>query len=359
MRPLGGIIFGGIADRYGRKTPFVVIMLLMACSTLFIGLLPTAEHIGMLAPIMLIIFRIIQGISFGAELPAAITIISEYSSKKNTGFYSSLVISGTSVGATLASIVLMLVTTVLNSEDMNAWGWRIPFILGGILAVVSYAIRRKFEETPAFQRIQQHKKKEGFFSPFLEVIKEYRKQMILCTILNFLTSSFIIMNIYFPTFLKIFFGYPSDQIFQAMTISILGGIPIVIALGWLGDKFTQEKILCISLSLFLLFGYFGFKILYNKNFISLLMFIFLQQTYTCAFISCTLPITAIIFPTRIRFTGLGICYNLAYVIASLIPVLLTQIFEIYSNAIIVFYILSFFCIIIMYTLIKSKKLLNN
>ena len=358
-RPLGGVIFGVIGDRLGRKMSFVTIMLLMGCSTLLIGLLPTAAHIGVMAPIILVILRVIQGISIGAELPAAITIISEYNPRKRTGLHSSLVISSTGIGAGLASIVLMILTTYLDSEDMNLWGWRIPFILGGVLAIISYTIRRRLQETPAFQLIKEERKKTPFFSPILELFKNYRTEMLVCMVLNLHTSTLVIMNIYFSTYLKIFFEYSSSQIFQAMTLTLLGITPILVFLGWLGDRYNQENILYVSLLIFVIFGYFEFQLLYNQNFISLVGFLFFQQVFTCASISSTLPITAMIFPTQMRFTGLGVCYNLAYVMASLVPLLLTQIFTIYLNAMIVFYSLSFLSVIMIYVLIKFKKMLNH
>jgi MHS family proline/betaine transporter-like MFS transporter len=358
-RPLGGIIFGVIADRTGRKASFIVIMLLMAFSTLLIGLLPTANQIGVFAPIFLTILRLIQGISFGAELPGAITIINEYARKNDTGLHSGFVISSTGIGAALASIVLMILTTSLSPQDMKEWGWRIPFIFGGILAIISYITRSRLEETPAFQLIQEQRKNSSFFSPFLELIKEYKKEIGVCIMLNFLTSSLVIMNIYYYTYLKTFFNYSDSHIFQAVTISILGVTPILPFLGRLGDKYGRDRVLLISIFLFIGFGYFVFHILNNEEFFSLLGFLFFQQVFTCASITSTLPITAAIFPTRIRFTGIGICYNFAYVVASLIPVFLTYIFKIYPNPMIVFYSLvaiSFSAAIILFS---NNKTLNQ
>ncbi|PCH55749.1 MAG: MFS transporter, partial [Legionellales bacterium] len=151
FRPLGGIFFGLLADRFGRKKSFLTVMLIMASATFGIGLLPTYSSIGGMAVVLLIICRILQGISFGAEIPGAITIVSEFNAK-NKGIHCGLVISSTAIGSTLAALVLYLLSSNLDKDIMAAWGWRIPFLLGGLLAVVSYVMRSKLRETPEFTR---------------------------------------------------------------------------------------------------------------------------------------------------------------------------------------------------------------
>ncbi|MDD3266572.1 MAG: MFS transporter [Burkholderiales bacterium] len=152
FRPLGGIIFGYIGDKFSRKLSFTNSILIMSLSTLSIAFIPNAEHIGVLATILLITLRLVQSFSVGGEIPAGIIMAYEMSNDKQKALNTNIVIAGTNIGIVVASII----SSLLIESSENAW--RIPFIIGGCIGLISYAIRKKISESNIFIPNQQHQK---------------------------------------------------------------------------------------------------------------------------------------------------------------------------------------------------------
>ena len=160
-RPLGGTVIGMISDIYGRKKAFLLIMLMMAFSTFAIGLLPTYNTYGIISPILLILCRLVQGISFGAELPGASVIVNEFSQNNGIkGRLFSILLSSTSLGSLVALLVLTVLTQNFSDIEIKNGLWRLPFLLGGGLAIISFYIRKQISETPEFLLIQAQVKTE-------------------------------------------------------------------------------------------------------------------------------------------------------------------------------------------------------
>lgn len=174
-RPLGGIIFGHFGDRIGRKTALVTTMIIMGVVTVLIGLMPSTAQIGVIAPISLLILRIIQGIAVGGEWAGAALMAIEHAPANKRVFAASFANAGGPAGAILATLTMSLMS-VLTGDAFIEWGWRIPFLISGALIAVGLYIRLKVAETPAFQKMDKeaHKKK----APLAEVIKNYKKPVI-------------------------------------------------------------------------------------------------------------------------------------------------------------------------------------
>ena len=155
IRPFGALLFGRIGDRIGRKYTFLITILLMGLSTFLVGVLPSYEAIGIAAPIMLIVLRLLQGLAMGGEYGGAATYVAEYAPQHRRGFYTSWIQTTASVGLLLSLLVIMGIRSLVGEEAFVDWGWRIPFLISVLLLAISVWIRMNLEESPAFQQIKE------------------------------------------------------------------------------------------------------------------------------------------------------------------------------------------------------------
>ncbi len=321
IRPLGGMLFGHFADRFGRKKTFLVSLSIMAIATFAIGCLPIYAEIGWLAPMLLIICRILQGLAFGAELPGAATFLIEHVHESNRGTHIGLVLSGVSLGAMLGSVVIYILNTVFTPVQMLNLGWRIPFWLGGGLAVLSFWLRSRLQETPMFL----HARNKVLSHPILSALRHHPKQILLGFMITLFSACFILFGVSMPAYLHQFYNYSIDIVYFYIALGFIWAALILPLFGWLSDRIGRSKMLAIT-ALILIFGsYFLFGILTLRTEYALAIFILLYQAFIAALATCYMTTLPEIFPTSVRFTGVAICYNLAYTIASLTPLVLTEI----------------------------------
>ncbi len=309
-RPLGGLFFGMVGDVWGRKKTFVSVMLLMALSTLAIGLIPTSNSFPIVAPLLLLFFRLLQGVSFGAELPCAITVVCEFAEKKGQGRDCGFVVSSVGIGSALGSLVLFMHTFFFTREEMLAFGWRLPFVIGGVLAIASYFIRSRLEETPEFK--PQH---SGFFGPVSQLLKEHKLSIILGMGRTLLASSLVIFTLYLPAYVS-----SSQNVYFAMTMGMLWSAFCLPLAGKVADHFGFERVLQTVSIAFTVLVPFLFMLLKAGH---VLTFVLLCQTMIAFASASLLPSLASSFPTHVRFTGVGLCYNLTYSLMALSPMLYT------------------------------------
>jgi MHS family metabolite:H+ symporter-like MFS transporter len=168
-RPLGGVIFGHFGDKLGRKTMLVVTLMIMGVATFLIGLIPTYAQIGIGAPILLLLMRVMQGIGLGGEWGGAVLMAYEYAPKEKRGFYASLPQIGLAIGLCLASGVVAVLSSLLSDEQFMAWGWRAAFLLSGVMVVVGMYIRLSVQETPEFAAVKAHNAELRI--PFIDMIR--------------------------------------------------------------------------------------------------------------------------------------------------------------------------------------------
>lgn len=354
-RLTGGIVFGMFADKYGRRRNMIFSMGMMAAATVAIGLLPTAQQIGVLAPIILTLLRFVQGLSFGTELTTSVVFLKEYTSVspttnapifklygenhasqnakaegekiidklKSSGLRISLVISSTSIGALLSTFVMYLMTKWFSAEEMKDFGWRIPFLLGGTLAIVGYFMRHGLPET-MFSKGSKEVPTEDYTTASRYMAKNIWTIVAgICLVL--FPASLITNNLYFPYLLNKFFAYNTSDVFFAITLSLLFAIICSPLWGKLIDA-KGEKFTLFSAALILGTGYgYSFYSLNSGNFINLLVFLLLHQALITNTINLCLNYLTQIFPSNVRCTAVATCYNFAFFLSVFNPMIVESV----------------------------------
>ncbi|SEN54123.1 MFS transporter, MHS family, proline/betaine transporter [Terribacillus saccharophilus] len=313
MRPVGGIIFGKIGDKLGRKVVLTTTIILMAFSTLLIGLLPTYDQIGIWAPILLLIARIIQGFSTGGEYAGAMVYIAESSPDNKRNILGSGLEIGTLTGYILASLVASLLFIVLSDEQMASWGWRLPFLLGLPLGLVGMYLRKSLEESPIFENeLSNNEGQEQEEESFLSILKNHKKDIIVCfvAVAFFNVTNYMLLS-YMPSYLDEIIGLSSTVGTILITLVMIIMVPLTLMFGRLSDKIGNKTVFLIGLGGLTLLSAFAFYLV-NLNglvFVSIGILILgvLLATYEGS-IPGSLPT---MFYTDIRYRTLSVTFNVS------------------------------------------------
>ncbi|MFJ6413448.1 MFS transporter [Terribacillus saccharophilus] len=313
MRPVGGIIFGKIGDRLGRKVVLTTTIILMAFSTLLIGLLPTYDQIGIWAPILLLTARIIQGFSTGGEYAGAMVYIAESSPDNKRNILGSGLEIGTLTGYILASLVASLLFIVLSDEQMASWGWRLPFLLGLPLGLVGMYLRKSLEESPIFENeLSNNEGQEQEEESFLSILKNHKKDIIVCfvAVAFFNVTNYMLLS-YMPSYLDEIIGLSSTVGTVLITLVMIIMVPLTLLFGRLSDKIGNKTVFLIGLGGLTLLSAFAFYLV-NLNglvFVSIGILILgvLLATYEGS-IPGSLPT---MFYTDIRYRTLSVTFNVS------------------------------------------------
>lgn len=321
-RPIGGMLFGHFGDTFGRKKTFVATVILMAIPTFLIGVLPTYHSIGLWASSLLIVLRILQGLSLGGEIPGALVFIAETVVKERRGLAIGLILIGINSGMLLGSLLGAWVTH-LDNQHLMTWGWRIPFCLGGLLGVVSYILRKRMQETELFMTLLAEQKHVQI--PFKEILLRYPLKVIQGIFVVSLGATMVsVFYLFMPTYLSIYFHYPLSKLLTLNTINILIFSLPVLLMGHLSDRYGRKIIIYVGLAFFIVATYPLFLLFKDNNFNLVIM-----VTMICSlFASCVTGVFPCLltelYPTKIRYSGTAICYGVGFgVVGGLIPLLVT------------------------------------
>lgn len=306
-RPLGGILFGHFGDKLGRKGVLVTSMMLMGGTTVAIGLLPTTATIGIAAPVLLTVFRVIQGLAVGGEWGGAMLIALEHAPSKRRGFAASFANMGGPAGAVLATVV-MSVFTLLPDDQFISWGWRIPFLLSAVLVFIGLVVRMKVQETPIFQELQD--KADERKVPLLEVISKYPKNLTLGVLAGM--SSYTVqglMTVWAISYV-IDSGLDSTHVLWVKALGAASTVVVVWFASQLSDRFGRRPVMVAGM---LMGALFAFPIMYLLDLTSLWAFA-LALILTQGLVQGTIfgpfgAFCAEMFPTHIRYTGASLVYQ--------------------------------------------------
>ncbi len=307
MRPLGGWLFGYLADRYGRRLSLTLSVVCMCFGSLVIAATPTFATIGIFAPVMLAIARIIEGLSLGGEYGASATYLSEIADPNHRGFYSSFQYVTLIGGQLTAIIVLLLLQKVfLTQEELYAWGWRIPFVIGAMLAIFAAVMRRDMHETEAFVAA----KKAATPAGSIRALLQYPKEVLLVVGLTAGgTAAFYTFTTYMQTFVKLSVGLTADQTTYVIFGSLLFATLLQPIYGALSDRIGRKPLL-------IFFGLGGtlatvpilMTLHSTKSPFAAFLLICAAWLFVAGYTSINAVVKAELFPTNIRALGVGLPY---------------------------------------------------
>lgn len=312
MRPLGGLLVGSFADRYGRKAAMTFTIILMGAGSLLLAVTPTYETAGVLAPVILTLARLIQGLSVGGEFAAATTFLVESAPPGRRGLYSSFQYISTTIGQLLASGLAALLAVSLSKADMSSYGWRIPFVIGAVLSLVGLWIRKGADETSAVAgEIQQGKVERPKMFEFL--VRYPTKAAMIVGITMAGTVAYYTWTTFLPTYAQQNVGFDEAQSLTVGTISLVFFMILQPLLGMLSDRVGRRPML-------ITFGV-AFVVLpvpllgtLDNTFASLLIIQCVGMVFLGCFTSVSAAVNSELFPTRVRASGAGFPYSLTVAI---------------------------------------------
>lgn len=312
VRPLGGIVMAHFGDLLGRKKMFTLSILLMALPTLAIGILPTYETLGIMAPILLLLMRVLQGAAIGGEVPGAWVFVSEHVPYKKIGIACGTLTSGLTLGILLGSIVATLINTTMTREAIHNGGWRIPFFIGGIFGLCAMYLRRWLQETPVFLEMQKRKALAEEM-PLKSVVANHKRAVIVSMLLTWMLSAGIVVLILMtPVWLQTQLHIAPAQTLKANSIAI-----VMLSLGCLGygmaiDRFGASKVFIFGSLFFAICSwmFYNMVVAYPEY-----LFVLYAVTGLSVGIVGAVPYVMVrAFPAEVRFTGLSFSYNVSYAI---------------------------------------------
>lgn len=314
IRPIGGVLFAHIGDRIGRKKTLVITLSLMGGATVLIGCLPTYEHIGVWAPILLILLRVIQGLGIGGEWGGALLLAYEYAPANRKGLFGSVPQVGVTLGMLLATMAVSLMA-MLPEEDFLSWGWRVPFVLSAGLVFLGLWIRHGLDETPDFKKA----KASGNVSkmPVVETLRNHWREVLIAAGLKVVeTAPFYIFSTFVVSYAVNNLGYQKVSALNAVMIGALVASLMIPVMGWLSDRIGRKRVYIGGILAIALFIVPYFMLLDTRT----------QWGITVAtvigFGVLWAPVTAVlgtlsseIFSTRVRYTGITLGYQLGAALA--------------------------------------------
>lgn len=355
FRPIGGLILGIYSDRYGRKPALILMIMMMGVSTVLIGLTPSYATIGISATLLIIFARILQGISVGGEFGGATAMLIEYAPKDKQMFYASFQTFAQSLATFLAAGLGLLMVTMLEPEQAEQWGWRVLFLLGGIIAPIGLYIRSRVPETPAFLKAQ--KNNIIVKSPLKEVLTKHKKELIAgLGLVAIGGSANYVWFVYMTFFVVHELQLPIEDIFLS---DLIAGVILMVVIFFTG-KYCQRlgafKVLICGI---VLFGITAYPLLAyvveQPNFVRLIIAQSIGACFMGLIWAPTPGIFAGLFPPQVRATGMSLSYNVGVIIFGAMAVpLLTVVTEYTGDKLVPAYYLSF-CAVLSLLLINYSK----
>jgi MFS family permease len=321
-RPLGGIIMAHFGDLIGRKRMFTLSILLMALPTLLIGLLPTYAVLGIGAPLALLGLRILQGAAIGGEVPGAWVFVAEHVPARRVGLACGTLTAGLTAGILLGSLIATAVNKSLTPAEVSDWGWRVPFLLGGIFGIVAMYLRRWLHETPVFAEMQANKALAEEL-PLKTVLRNHKGSVVISMLLTWLLSAGIVVVILMtPTYLQKVHGISPADALTANSLAILALTLGCILYGRLIDAIGSGPTFMLGSLLLAGASYAFYHGLAAGT--DLLVPLYMLAGFAVGIVGAVPYVMVNAFPAVVRFSGLSFSYNVAYAIfGGLTPMLVT------------------------------------
>ncbi|QWK93908.1 glycine betaine/L-proline transporter ProP [Plesiomonas shigelloides] len=364
VRPLGGIFFGALGDKYGRQKILAITIIIMAISTFCIGLIPSYDSIGIWAPILLLLAKLAQGFSVGGEYSGAAIFVAEYSPDKKRGFMGSWLDFGSIAGFVLGAGVVVVLSSVLGEQRFMAWGWRLPFFLALPLGVIGLYLRHALEETPAFQKhsenLQQHSTADAPQPvSFAEIARGHWRSLLSCVGLVIATNvTYYMLLTYMPSYLSHNLHYPEDHGILIIIVVMLGMLFVQPVIGLLSDRFGRRPFVIGGSIGLLLLAVPCFMLITSGSLVLIFAGLLVLAVLLNAFTGVMASSLPAMFPTKIRYSALAIAFNISVLIAGLTPTLSAWLVEVTQNLYMPAYYLMAIAVVGLITGILMKETAN-
>ncbi|WP_151710946.1 MFS transporter [Acinetobacter brisouii] len=355
VRPFGGIFWGYIGDKHGRKYALSWSIMIMTLATMCIALLPNYASIGLFAPFLLLLLRMIQGFSASGEYAGASNFLAEYAPENKKGLYTSLVPASTAAGLLLGSLMSAAMFAWMSESFLHEYGWRIPFLLAAPLGLIGRFIRLKLEDTPEYVAHQKTSHKETF--PIKALFTEYRQPLFRAfAIASLNATAFYLIFSYMPNYLSTELAVNKTESFISSAISLAFYIGIVFLMGKYSDRLGRNKMLAMACVGFVILTFPLFYLLSGTSFTGMIMI----QLIFCSLLAMndgSLPAYLTeLFPIHVRYTGFAFSFNTANaLLGGTIPLLATWLIHITGSTLAPAFILIMIALFSMSVLLQRNK----
>ncbi|HIY85826.1 MAG TPA: MHS family MFS transporter [Candidatus Yaniella excrementavium] len=333
-RPLGGVIMGHYGDRVGRKSMLMFSMMLMGIATVGIGLLPNYAAIGMWAPILLVLLRLLQGVGVGGEWGGAVLMAVEYSPSNKRALYGSFPQMGLPIGIIASNVVFIVVTNIMAPEMFQAWGWRIPFLFSAVLVGIALWIRLRVEDSPAFKKVQS--KDEVAKAPLLDLLKNHLGTVLLAGTISIASPA--LGYLYSVWMLSHRENLGEDGVSQNLMLALIiwGAVChlVTVALGAvLADKFSQKRVFLWGAGLLGVFAFPFFWLVDTGAWYNIAIAFALMLLAQSLMAGPQAALVAELFPAEIRYSGASVAYQIGSIIGGgFMPLIATSLYAAFNDS---------------------------
>ncbi|SEH61480.1 metabolite-proton symporter [Mycolicibacterium rutilum] len=335
-RPLGGIVFGHFGDKYGRKKLLQFAILLVGAVTFLMGCLPTYNQIGVWAPILLVVLRFMQGFAVGGEWGGAVLLVAEHSPDDRRGFWASWPQAAVPVGNMLATVVLLVLTGVLPEDAFMSWGWRVAFWLSAVVVLIGYYIRTKVTDAPIFVAAQEEVERVKAVSyGVFEVLRRYPRGVFTAMGLRFAENIMYYLVVTFSiVYLKTHVGADTGDILWWLLAAHAVHFVVIPQVGRLSDHFGRRPVYIVGAILAGTWGFFAFPMMNSGSYLLIMAAIILGLIIHALMYSPQPAIMAEMFPTRMRYSGVSLGYQVTSIVAgSLAPAIATWLLDRFGSSV--------------------------
>jgi len=310
MRPLGGLFWGSLGDRVGRKTTLATVILITSGATALMGILPTYENVGLWAPLLLVVVRLVQGFAAGGEGAGATTLLAEYAPSNRRGFVTSFIDVFGFMAFIVGGGLVFLFTAIAGGDALGSWGWRVLFLIAVPLGLVGLYLRTKLEDTPEFRALKA--KGEVAANPLRRSIRSSWKALLFCV--GFVVIKAVghwILQTFMPSYLQTDLGYSPLVSYGAVVLGFIVIAALVPFFGLLSDKIGRKPVMLAGCAGFVVLTYPTLMLMNAGNFWAAAGAMMLLGLFMAAFDGAVSAAMAELFPTNIRYGSMGIAYNIS------------------------------------------------
>ena len=308
MRPLGGFVFGPLGDRIGRQRVLALVILLMSAATLGIGLLPIYGAIGVLAPLLLLVLRCLQGFSAGGEYGGGAVYLAEFATDERRGVTVTFMVWSGVLGFLLGSITVTLLQAVLSTAAMESYGWRIPFLIAGPLGLVGLYIRLRLSDTPQFAELS--KSDQTAESPLREAVSTaWRSILQVIGLMIVFNIGYYVVFAFLPSYFIKTLQFSATDAFLSITLACLVALVLILPLAMLSDRIGRRPLLIGGAVAFAVLGYPLFLLLNTGSLVAAIAAHCVLAAIESVYVSTAVSAAVELFATRVRFSGFSIGYN--------------------------------------------------